>query len=433
MRVMSKAVLNIVLVAVLLMSGCSDRGSNAGPEYVGNSGILDFDHVFYYEFMVQIKNPLQQSFLKAYVPNVGTWGTPPSYVPDRQLPLLLLLPPQGGDENYYFSHGLAQVANELLTEGLIEPMVIVSIANDATFGGFWWAGNGGGAGDYDTLIGGTLIDHIWARALGTTDPFDTSQGMTGIGGIGEGAYGAFRAAMLHPGRFGSISAIDGPLDFDGADGNHGLIPLFEDALVEEGLLNDPGYAADWDSSGQYPLGRLLIGAALAFSPHDTLVEPIAGYEVSLPDSLRFALSGTDGLVENVVQLDNYNFDFHLPFDSAGTPLTLENENTEEPIWDMWLKNSPDRMCHKYHRDGYDFQNVDMWIVASTQNDPYGYNLMTQSFIQLLRGYGYDPQAKFYSGYPGNPAHGDEYLNYLLREMLIFHSNSFKAAREAQPE
>ena len=434
MRTMSKLILTTLLLGLLMVSGCSDRGSNSAPVYNGNSGELILNHVYFWEFMTQIKNEYQQSFSKAWVPNVGVWGNPPNYTPDRQLPLLVLLPPQGGDQNYYFSHGLAQVANELLSEGLIEPMVIVTLSNDRTFGGYWWAGSGGGAGNYDTLIGGTMLNWIWSRALGTTSPFDTSQGMTGIGGIGEGAYGALRAAMKHPGRFGSISAVDGPLDFDGVDGASGLINLFDDCLREQGLLGNANYLTEFDSSGQYHLSRLFIGGALAFSPHDTLVYPVVtaqanGYRVDVPDSVRYKIQGTAGLNTAIVQVDQDDFDFHLPFDQNGNPIS----EPDAPIWDLWMRNSLDKMYHAYHRSGENFNDVDLWFATAIQNDPLGYNKMTQAFIQLLRGYGYDPTVRFYDGYPGNPAVSDTYLNHLLREMLIFHSNAFKRAQNPVDE
>ncbi len=430
MRSMTKLILSALLLSLLLVSGCTDRGSNSAPEYNGNSGRLILNHVFFWEMVVQIKNESQLTFPQAWVPNVGVWGAPPNYTPDRQLPLLILLPPQGGDQHYYFNHGLAQVANELLTEGLIEPMVIVTPANEQTFGGYWWAGSGGGAGNYDTLVGGTMLDWIWASALGT-NAFDTTQAMTGIGGIGEGAYGAFRAAMKHPGRFGSISAIDGPLDFDGVDGASGLINLFDDVLNEQDLLGDEDYLVKFDSSGQFQLGRLFIGGALAFSPNDTLVSPVitalpaGGFSVTVPDSVRFRILGTAGLDTAIIQVDNDNFDFHLPFDKDGNPI---NE-PDAPIWDLWMRNSLDKMYHAYHRSGEDFNDVDLWFATAIQNDPLGYNKMTQAFIQLLRSYGYEPDVKFYDGYPGNPAYTDEYLNHLLREMLIFHSNAFKRAQQ----
>ncbi len=466
-----------LILAFALIPGCSDRGNNPAPEYIHDSGPLLRTHVFFDELTVQIKNDqFQQKFLRGWVPKISEWGIPPTYNPTDPVPLLVLLPPQDGDRSYYQQHGLTEIADQLIAEGLIEPMIIVSINNDPIFGGYWWSGNGGGSGNYDTLIGGTMIDFIYGPAgLLLPEAWDGRPEMTAIGGVGTGGYGALRAAMLHPGRFGSVSAVDAPLMFEGdpTDPNDGLLTLFETALIEQNLTGNPNYINEWDSSSAYNVSNLLMGGALAFSPQDTLVKPVVQIlggsgelDISAPDSIiasidssvspydttweqrRFKLAGDTlgidtieidvdttvtppdttfdtvwnvgaALVDHIVQEDAYNFDFYLPFDENGDPHSTPNE----PIWDLWLRNSADSL---FINNAGALFGTRIFLGWSTDDDPRDFNVMTQSFADFLESQGINPATFTYSGFEGNPAIGDEYVNYVLREMLIFHSKAFKS-------
>ncbi|HOD67788.1 MAG TPA: alpha/beta hydrolase-fold protein [candidate division Zixibacteria bacterium] len=437
---MTRYLLAALILVLTLATGCSDRGDNTGPVYDGESGVLTADHMFFQELSTQIRNQGRwMLYLKAWVPKYNEWGPPPNYHPDHPLPLLVLLPPEDADEWYYFHHGLSQVANELMAEGLLEPMAIFVPQNDPVLGGYWWAGSGGGCGNYDTLVGGTLIDHIRENALGP-GAFDTAQCMTAIGGIGTGAYGAVRAALKHPGRFGSISVINGPMDFDGLDGQGGLIPLFAKAIAEQSGVP---FATKWDTSSYNEISRLLTGGAMAFSPHDTLVYPVITYtqtgpRVACPDSAkitgtdtwvrtRYKIAGTETLLPDLISAADFSFQVHLPFDRFGRPYSAPNE----PIWDLWLRNSPDSMIYNAESQGRAFPNTHFWVAYSREDDPLGYNVMTRDFAKLLQKYRYDPEIYYFGGYEGNPGWGDEYLTHLLREVLIFHSNCFRQARQNQ--
>jgi hypothetical protein len=47
-----------------------------------------------------------------------------------------------------------------------------------------------------------------------------------------------------------------------------------------------------------------------------------------------------------------------------------------------------------------------------------------SWVSTLQTNGYSPEVYQYDGYDGKPATGNEYVYDLIREMLIFHSQSF---------
>ncbi len=394
-------------LALVLAVGCSDRGTNGATDIViDEGGPLVMTHVFFNELVLQIKNQYQILEMVAYRPKVNF--EPYAGGELKPVPLLILLPPQGKDHYYYFNHGLQQIADELIASGQIQPMFIACISNDLVFGGYFYAENSPAAGDYDAIVGQNLVEHIESFGLTIQDP-----AKRGIGGVGMGAYGAFRAAMLNPGTFTSISAVDGPLDFDGADGNSGLIDLFVPCLTEQGLLGEDNWKQEFDSALVWPITRLLIGGSLAFSPHDTALDYSITYTPTgtiIDISARYTIDDTMTLVANVVTEDANNLDFHLPFDNAGNPYA--------PVWDaFWLPNNLENL------DPGGLDDVNIWI-ASSDEAGFGYHDQTMSFISTLQGWGRPVTTFEYEGYPGSPATGDQYVYDLLKEMLIFHSEAF---------
>lgn len=392
-----------VVFTIFLIVGCSDRGTSVPePVSIEKGGPLIMTHVYSPELDVQIGNPYALLQAVAYAPKIsweviyGGEGKP--------VPLLILLPPQGKDHYFYFNHGLQQIADELIATGEIQPMLIACVSNDLVFGGYLFAGHYPGAGDWDGMIGQSLLTYIETFGITINDP-----AKRGIGGVGQGAYGAFRAAMLNPGTFTSISAIDGPLDFDGADGNSGLIDLFAPVLNEQGLLGSDTWKEDFSDSPDWPTTGLFIGGSLAFSPHDTAVTYTGTGTKEITS--RLSIDDTTTLVTGVVGGGaEYDFHFHVPFDNNGYPYA--------PIWEnFWLPNNLENL------PSASLDGVNIWVATSDEAS-FGYHEQTMSFISTLQGWGYPVTTRHYSGYTGNPATDDQYVYDLLKEMLIFHSQSF---------
>ncbi|HVP07336.1 MAG TPA: hypothetical protein VMS71_05785 [Candidatus Acidoferrum sp.] len=420
------AVASLLLVA--LMTGCSDRGTNAPYTAPGDSWMY-FDaakHVFSPDLRFQLKNPFELLNMAIYVPEAA-WTN------QIRVPMLVLLAPQGGDQYYYFQHGLFQMAEEMIRDSVIHPMAIVCVANDQVFGGYFY-GNSLPAGWYDSIVGGDLLKF-------TRDEFKMvydEPGMRGIGGVGQGAYGAFRAALVHPGTFKSITVTDGPLDFDGSDGTGGFVPQFRAALLEQGLLGSDSAFAKFDSSAAHPISRMLIGAALAFSPHDDSIR----YRVDTVDTIvlgdtlskalrisitnRYQLSDSTTLVTRIVNGysqygDLTGFDFHFPFDNTGTPYQGPNM-----IWQRWMRNNLDSL-YWHAPSAQPLDGVQMYFLETPESDPnYGFHEQTTSFRNFLANRHLNSQVwvKEYEGYKGKPATKDQYLYDLLKDMLIFHSHAF---------
>jgi len=425
-----KRLLIVTILTLVLSAGCTDRGPNVPDRPVSEGGIMEeLDHDFFQELFLQIgrnastKGPRVPLQIKMYTPEGsipwihGGQGKP--------VPLLVLLPPQDGKAYYFFDHGLKQLADELIAEGAIKPMAIACVENAPFFGGYFYAGHSAPAGDYDTLIGRSLLEYLYNSTGGVLN--DSLP--VGIGGVGMGAYGAFRAVLMNKGVFTSVSATDGPLDFDGPNGDGGFVEMFEKALLEQGLLGDPGWRTKFDSSGAWHLSRLFIGGALAFSPHDTLVDTSGIHQVTsvtsyrmntIPDSQRYIIDDTMTLITEIVKPDQFNFDFHLPFDNTGKPYSL--------IWNMWLENNLEQIMLDDPSPGSQFRDVRIWIGSSSEFEFGNYRQQTLSWIDWLRHSALDPQqieVKEYSGYPGNPATNDQYIYDLMRDILIFHSKAFE--------
>lgn len=466
-----------ILLTLAVMFGCSDRGTNISPVDMGDlenwPGVDPSpQHPFVTALSLQLRNPTEQLLGSAYLPPEAI------AVPlEHPLPLLILLAPEKGNRFYYFQAGLSELARELTASGLIQPMIIYCMANDQTFGGYFYS-DSYPAGHYDSIF---QSDGVPFDAGGRDDLLEYLHrfypaimdlpSKRGIGGVGQGAYGAFRAAIKNPGMFSSISVADGPLDFDGA-GNGGLINLFHEALQEQENYfienksidtikvssTDPyddiwldtnfigpdtvidttyinydtipfSYHRDFDSSYTMPVSMMFIGGSFAFSPNDTAIthyrRVVAPPNISIDSVSRLSIAdsllagGGDSttFIGGIVKTDFYShyvdMDFHLPFDSNG--------NVYQPIWDRWMRNNLQDMY--LAKGGRPLDGVSMWF-ASNPNAKWHYYEMTQSWISFLKSQTYTVEEHKYDSYSSDPVVGDEYLFDILREMLIFHSNNF---------
>jgi hypothetical protein len=416
-------VLGLFLILLIAFGGCDDRGRNLPPAVsVPENGVNPENHVFSTSqvedepnLLFQIRNPFGILFMETFIPRQSL-GEP------KPIPTLILLAPENGRDSYYFEHGLFQLAQEMIASGEIQPMMIVCVGNDQTFGGYFY-GNSYGAGFYDRVLGPEMVDYLsnfypW---------FINSPDKMGIGGIGEGAYGAFRAAIQNPGIYGSITAADGPLDFDGPGGGGGLIPLIDSVRLNEQPNLDPQYFKNsptapnnpgFDTASTNPISRMFVGGSIAFSPHDTNLTYSLTFPnpstISLTVLSRDQISDSTTLMPNIIDQQNYNLHFHLPFDSTFT--------LYQPTWNRWLANDLERL-HNASPTPQPLANVDIWL-ATTDQARWGFDDMTVSWMRTLRGLGYVVEDYPYEGYEGNPAEGGEYVYDLLRQMLLFHNEAF---------
>lgn len=440
---------------ILMVGGCTDRAADSvkpGPR-VAEGGVSPQTHVFFQELLFQIDNDYQLLKMAVYVPKVSFPNNTGGEL--KPVPLLLLLPPQNADEFYFFNHGLADLADDLIADGSIEPMAIACIQNDPIFGGYFYASGfssryeatfygapydivsaSAASGDWDAIVGNSLITYL-QRVYPIILDDSTKRG---IGGVGMGAYGAYRAAILNAGVFTSISTTDGPLDFDGNDGSGGLLDLIDIAWQEQAALNSSfnanTFKKSFDSSCVAPVSGLFIGGSLAFSPHDTglfinitLVDRGESGVDSLAWEHRYAVdsvlvydSAKDAtLISGIVGGDR-NLDFHLPFDSTWP----SSHMPDDYFWGLWMQNNLDSLLLASSPDA--LIGVDMRFDV-TPEVKFGYHNQTLAFIDALTAEGHVPVVQTYNGYSGNPATDGQYLYDIMREWLIFHSNIFQGVEE----
>ncbi|MDX9857959.1 MAG: hypothetical protein RBT76_09225 [candidate division Zixibacteria bacterium] len=410
------AVAALMLVLVVL-AGCDDRGRNVPvradafewevdpQDRVFSDSTTPVTFAIEPELLFQIRNYPAQLPMETYFPPEAL---------TRPVPTLVLLAPEGGGDTYYLEHGLLQLVTEMTQAGEIQPMTIVMVGNDATFDGFFY-GNSYAAGFYDRVLGDKMIEKL----AFLFPSFMNDPSKIGIGGVGQGAYGAFRAAIQNPGIYGSISVTDGPLDFDGSTGTGGLIPYMAQVVANEGLT-PANFRSAFNVGSADPITRMFIGGSLAFSPHDTLLYYTLNLTGDIGDLVtktitsRFQLADTTTLIDALIEGDVDNMHFHLPFDGTGNPYA--------PIWDKWLANNLETL-HDNASVAQPLSGVNIWIANSTEAS-LNYGAQTVSWIQTLRDKGYAPEVYPYKGYEGYPATNGKVVYDLMREILKFHSESF---------
>ncbi|MCH9023965.1 MAG: hypothetical protein IH931_01405 [candidate division Zixibacteria bacterium] len=121
------------------------------------------------------------------------------------------------------------------------------------------------------------------------------------------------------------------------------------------------------------------------------------------------------LITGINASGSHRFDYLLPFTADGNADTL--------IWpNYWMTENLENLIDSSTNK---LSGVNLWFATTTESK-LNYYQQTQSWISTLTNppYAYSVTEKKYLGVPGSPASEDQYVYDLLREMLIFHSNSF---------
>ncbi len=410
----------MILTAALLFFGCSERESNiVKPDpnirngftgvYTHPGGHLESDYLSFTMFTPVRKVPSIN--LKVYVPpNYAATGT--------KYPVLYLLSPFRGNDFYYINHGLVAIADKMILEGTIKPMVIVCIDGSAGYGGVFY-GDNWFSGKYAEAIGsitgnsfeGSIVDYI----DGVYNTLDSTRANRAISGFEMGGYGAMRIAAMFPDNFSSVSAISAPLDFDGAGGTGGFVPLFKQVIRNASPLGNSFISMaqyrDLDTAYTNPLRTMVMAASCAFSPHldfdnvVTLNPPTALDTFFVQDTLTY-LNPEGGIK------------FHLPFDTAG--------NIRQVVWNMWLDNNMSSIIEA-NPGCFDDMAIKLF---TTNDDEYGFNVQTYNFASWLqghlnmRGISSDMTPDNYEGYEDYEAARGRFLYDILPVILKFHSDNF---------
>jgi hypothetical protein len=203
-----------------------------------------------------------------------------------------------------------------------------------------------------------------------------------------------------------VSVVSAPLDFDGASGNGGFIPLFRSFMAEVGEAN----YADMDVVNDKPMQSMFFAAASAYSPHDT------GYIESVI---------ADGVIDDPTTLFT---DFTLAPDAAvHLPFGPDGEVSEVP-WNKWKENNIPTILSQYSGA---LDSVNVFMMHSTTWDGYSFNEQTRDFENLLMTtYGKIPgtpsfDTMSYNGYSGYNNGANAYVWDILPIILKYHSDQFE--------
>lgn len=437
----------IVIVGALLVGGCTDKTKDNPTRPEAPEQGLSFlnSWSFYSLFFSTEKNPGYMP-ATALVPPGYNWqsggGTP--------YPVLYMLSPFRGDDRYYFEHGLAEVANRLWSEGKIQPMIIVSIDGRSPLGGSFFV-NSAAQGQYFSALTEDedfLIQHYFNRnafpapevnivkllkSHALVNRLDDwyltipNPGARAISGVGMGGYGAF-ATVLKTGMFGSVSAVNAPLDFDGVDGTGGFKRLIPEVF--------PGSFAAFDTSATNVARSLVVSAAAAFSPYYTSFTVDSVYDDQF-GAQTFAFKPGDSLVYTYLDsLDNPVADrstvlpqhmLQMPIDSLGNM----SSPAAQFVWDTWMKQNIESL---YNADSAGqashFLAMPKLLIESENADFY-YTDQMEGFIQFLGSINDTNHTVI--DFKGNSlltGTADHFLYDLLEDILIFHSEHFQVSKGA---
>ncbi len=432
-RVLSIFIVALLAVGTLLIS-CSERTENVAnfTEYDTTSLVWDFGHEFINELsfiMFDQYRVDRRLFGKIY--------TPPGYKGPNlgsPYPVLYLLSPYGESDDFYFNHGLRSVADRLIAEGKIEPMIIVCIDGSNSYGGSFYSDSWGG-GFLTEAIGdvkndaalGSLIDYIDAVYNTISDNrHGAGEGRKnrGISGVGVGGYGAVRIGIVHDENFSALSAISAPLDFDGQSGNGGFVPLFETVVsnLDTTALGLRQTYLNMDTSFTFPLRTMFFAAASNFSPHDTMyidTHYVARSQTYIGIEYWYAgdtLEITDTTTYFYPDGPNAPLRFHLPFDENGDPY--------DPIWQLWLRENPENLL-AMNPGALDNTEILLLTSSDGSNPVFDFNQQTLDFQAYLQSQGIAFNSSNFAGYEGYDASGSRLLYDLFETILIFHSANFE--------
>jgi hypothetical protein len=413
-----------VMLAVIFLAGCTDKTQNNPTKpAAAEKGLL-------WKWPMQFESILTSTVFDAMTENPSVRGvsiyTPPGYNwsgEGRPYPVLYLLSPFQANDLYYSEHGLVETADRLLSEGKIQPMIIVCFDGRSLLGGSFYT-NSIRQGNYFTACFGDTsylgVDLYYPDDTVTIDVFSKGlisridlaystiqeKGARAIGGVGMGGYGAFSAA-IQTDLFGSVSAVNAPLDFDG-NGNGGFKYIIENEISPVWPL---------DTSVTDPSTSLIVSASSAFSPHVTYLDSIYYFISPITGARTFGYYVGDTLTDD---LKSYlpKHQSHAPVDSTGAINDL--------IWGLWMDHNIDAL-YTNDPEGFapQFTNMPKLLISSSEAK-FRYDEQMNAFADFLNSNGMANSTEHKTFYGNNelPATAENYLYDLLEDILIFHSDNF---------
>ena len=392
----------IILLAIsLVFAGCSKRENPVVPDQP--SGLY-----YIYGFTSEaLSNNIMEDFPVREI----VIYTPPGYDTHdyrTRYPVLYLLHGYGGDNNYYRGlYGVAEILDDLINSGEIEPMIVVMPDASNNLGGSFYTNSPDTLSGYaGQSFGGLYQDFICNEVVDSIDAAYKTiplRDFRGVAGHSMGGYGAVKLAMLRNDLFGSASAMSAPLAFNSQFGDvpgyMGLLTLMPYVFAENNFT--PGDTAAYYAimpGSQKILTNMIFAMAAAFSPHN-------------PDN-------PDTSVAHRV-FPGRQFRVDIPFTADG--------DVDTATWALWLANDISTMYVSAYSGAFDNDSTYLYVDAGSEDD-FLFNLQSRYFGVVSA-----DNIDFYELYGGfgNRLHADHstFIAERLRNVLMFHNQAFGISTE----
>ena len=335
---------------------------------------------------------------------------PPGYDANRATgyPVLYLLHGFGGNE-YYFTalFSATDVADKLISEGSIDPMIIVFPSGYNPLGGSFFTNS------FHQAVGNSE-QHILDIVDEVDGNYNTIVGPEGrgIGGTSMGGFGAVSIAMNNPGVFSSISSLAGPLSFQGGlstsdasdDAYEGVLELLPTVLLETGygafLETHPGGDPDTFRAMIYPspdriITSFMFAASAAWSPTPfDLSDPNNPTPIMSESTIPFLPTGDPVFVDLPIGIDGDTLsavfeDRWLPHDPMtrliSTSPTIPNQaaNIAPPAVAFYIDaGESDNLGFNVGQEYFAGAYTSVFTTPPTVNNSNGYEI-----TDLFPGYG----------------------------------------------
>lgn len=392
----------LALMILTLFVGCGRRDNPVRSSYLYRSPWIIGPRDFVSLSGSIVKDANTRSIL-AYLPPMYDVQLHQPGLINEGFPVLYMLHDYGVD-NYSFTeiYKIAQVADQLIEQGEIQPMIIIFPDAYSLFSGGSFYTNSSLLGTYENY----LVDEIMAVVDSNLHTFGVKPEeewlpdprFRAISGLGMGGYGALKIAMDHTSLFTSVSAMSPYVSFESFLTREFIDKVFEENGIAATDLSYASYKSlnPWtdDLHPDKTFSQIVFAMASAFSPH------LPGD----PDTSFIYLA--------TIELQLYGVD--LPFDHTRTVPPGSS------VWNKWLAND---LKAKLSSDPGAFGDLDIYINCGDQDEFELYKGI-RAFSQLLSLYGKNHTYIEYSGYPGVPAEHDTFVYDRLVEILKFHSDNF---------